>query len=78
MDEPEPTALTGEDLTIAVRLRLALKDQQWHALSVIADRLAGKSPGAVVAVIARMVANRQLEQDDTTAPVRCRLAPRSR
>ncbi len=78
MDEPEPTAQTGEDLTIAVRLRLALKDQQWHELSVIADRLADEPPGAVVAVIARMVANGQLEQDDTTAPTRCRLAPRLR
>lgn len=78
MDGPEPQALEGEDLTIAVKLRLVLKDQQWHAVPALADRIDGYPPGVVADVIAQMVANGQLERDDTTDPSRCRLASRLR
>ncbi len=78
MDDPEPHALTGEDLTIAVKLRLVLKDQQWHPVPALADRIAGYPTGEVAGVIAQMVANGQLEQDDTTEPPRCQLASRLR
>ncbi len=78
MDDPEPRAVEGEDLTIAVKLRLVLKDQQWHAVPALAGRVAGYASDEVMAVIAQLVANGQLEHDETTDPPRCRLASRLR
>jgi len=76
LNEPEPDALTGQGLAIAVKVRLALKDQQWHAVSTLADRVEGYSPDVVAGVLAQMVANGQVEQDDTADPPRCRMASR--
>lgn len=78
MDEPEPDALTGEALTIAVNVRLALRDQQWHEVAPLADRVESYPPEVVVAVLAQMIANGQVEQDDTGDMPRCRLASRLR
>lgn len=78
MGDPEPRAVEGEELTIAVKLRLVLKDQQWHDVPTLADWIAGHERGDVDAVIAQLLANGQLEQDTATDPPRCRLASRLR
>lgn len=78
MGEPEPAALTGEDLTIAVKVRLVLRDHDWHAVPDIEDRVGGYSAGVVAGVLAQLVANGQVERDDTMDLSRCRLASRPR
>ncbi len=78
MGDPEPRAVEGEELTIAVKLRLVLKDQQWHDIPALADQVAGHERGDVDAVIAQLLANGQLEQDTAADPPRCRLASRLR
>ena len=61
-----------------MKLRLVLKDQQWHDIPALADRVAGHERGDVDAVIAQLLANGQLEQDAATDLPRCRLASRLR
>jgi len=61
---------------IAANLRVALRDHDWHPMPAIMDRVEGYPAGAVAAAIARLVAEGAVEQDGTTDPPRCRLAPR--